>query len=112
MQSGEGHIVDVLNWWYTKFNTSALFEHVVVGLLDLSTVGSMTVERAAKPLKNFVWSKSRNRLRGTNAAMLLRVGMNIRLIFNIHKDAKDAAWNVMGKTITEVHVKALENKKP
>jgi hypothetical protein len=43
------------------------------------TIGSISVERAAKPLKNKVSGKSRNRNSKDKRTVLLRVGLNLRL---------------------------------
>jgi hypothetical protein len=45
----------------------------------MKTTGSISVERAAKPLKNKTANKHRHRLHTDKRAMLLRVGLNLRL---------------------------------
>jgi hypothetical protein len=46
----------------------------------MKTTGSISVERAAKPLKNKVADKTRNRnSKGTKRTVLLRCGLNLRL---------------------------------
>jgi hypothetical protein len=45
----------------------------------METTGSISVERAAKPLKNKVADKSRNRNSKDKLTVLLRVGLNLRL---------------------------------
>jgi hypothetical protein len=47
--------------------------------LSIKGTGSISVERVAKPLKNRVASKDRNRLSNDKRALLLRVGLNLRL---------------------------------
>ena len=42
--------------------------------------GSMDVERAAKPLKNKIMTKQRNRMGRGTAEVLARAGMNMRLL--------------------------------
>ena len=44
------------------------------------------MERVAKPLKNKVMSKERNSLGVGKAEILLRVGVNLRLLLNKHKN--------------------------
>ena len=50
-------------------------------LMSIRTEGSISVERVAKPLKNKVWTNERNRLGPGNAAMMLRVGLNLRFLY-------------------------------
>jgi hypothetical protein len=46
----------------------------------MKTTGSISVERATKPLKNKVADKSRNRnSKDKRSTVLLRVGLNLRL---------------------------------
>jgi hypothetical protein len=45
----------------------------------MKTTGSMSFERAAKPLKNKVSDKSRNRNSKEKRTVLLRCGLNLRL---------------------------------
>lgn len=66
--------------------TSPLYMHVSKTLLSMRTSGSMDVERVAKPLKNFLATKSRNRLKQKKMEMLLRVGMNLNLLYAARKD--------------------------
>ena len=49
----------------------------------------MTVERVAKPLKNFVFSKGRRRLNRQRASQLLRCGLNLRFLNEIKVAMKD-----------------------
>jgi hypothetical protein len=45
----------------------------------MKTTGCISVERAAKPLRNKVADKSRNRNSKDKMTVLLRVGLNLRL---------------------------------
>ena len=75
-----GHIAAVLAWWGINFSATALYKYAAKSLLSLATVGSITVERAAKTLKNMVWTKHNARMGAASASMLLRLGMNLRLL--------------------------------
>jgi hypothetical protein len=73
-----------LLWWDTFYPMSPLYLTIAKPLLSARTVGSIAVERVAKPLKNKVMSKERNQLGVGRAEVLLRAGMNLRLL-NKHK---------------------------
>jgi hypothetical protein len=67
-----------------------LFHQILKPLLSMGTSGSITVERVAKPLKNYVLTKHRNKLGLERANMLLRLGLNLRFLAKqrgIHKGA-------------------------
>ena len=72
-----------LLWWETFNPLSPLYLTIAKPLLSAHTVGSIAVERVAKPLKNKV-SKERNSIGVGRAEVLLRAGMNLRLL-NKHK---------------------------
>jgi hypothetical protein len=65
----------------------------IVPLLSMRTTGSIAVERVAKPLKNFVKSKTRNRNGLDKTEVYLRAGINLRFLYEANK--------VMKKTIKE-----------
>ena len=73
-----------LLWWETFNPLSPLYLTIAKPLLSAHTVGSIAVERVAKPLKNKVMSKERNSIGVGRAEVLLRAGMNLRLL-NKHK---------------------------
>jgi len=52
---------------------------------------SIAVERVAKPLKNKVWTKDRNKLPPESAGLLLRVGLNLRFLHEAKSALKLAA---------------------
>ena len=54
------------------------------------TEGSISVERVAKPLKNKVLTKERNRLGTGRAELLLRAGLNLNFIRAAKQDLKIA----------------------
>ena len=62
------------------------------------TPGSITVERVAKPLKNKVLTKERNRLNTESAAVLLRAGINLRLLSNMKVSVKKTMRGANEKT--------------
>jgi hypothetical protein len=55
------------------------FNCVAKPLLPMKTTGSISVERAAKPLKNKIADKTRNRNSKDKRTVLLRCGLNLRL---------------------------------
>ena len=52
----------------------------------LRTTGSISAERAAKPMKNCVMIKTRNALQKEQGLVMLRAGLNIRLLNRIKKE--------------------------
>jgi hypothetical protein len=64
-------------------------------LLSMRTTGSISVERAAKPLKNKVADKSRNRNSKDKLTVLLRVGLNLRL----KRESLQSVKAVFGKAL-------------
>jgi hypothetical protein len=69
-----------LGWWTVHAGSSLLFTEVARALLSVRITGSMTVERVAKPLKNRVLTKERAKMSSEKAALLLRVGLNLRFM--------------------------------
>jgi hypothetical protein len=65
--------------FFSGFHPTPLFTKVAKPLLSMKTTGSISVERAAKPLKNKVATSERNRLGTDKRSVLLRVGINLRL---------------------------------
>ena len=119
MATEEGHIDGVLNWWSSNHGKSLLYKHVAKSLLSLSTVGSITVERAAKPLKIKVWTKGRNKMLAERACMLLRTGLNLRLLRNVHRKLLENAARALvagdrvGTSVPQIrslHARQVESK--
>ena len=69
-----------LAWFSTWKADSILYQKIGKPLMSLRSTGSMTVERAAKPMKNSVYTKFRRRLSPGRSSMLLRVGLNLRFL--------------------------------
>ena len=57
--------------------------------MSLRTTGSITVERVAKPLKNYVFLKGQRRIDRQRASQLLRCGLNLKFLNEIKVDMKD-----------------------
>jgi hypothetical protein len=65
--------------FFADITPTSYFETVAKPLLSIKTTGSISAERVAKPLKNKVAEKSRNRNSTAKRALLLRCGVNLRL---------------------------------
>jgi hypothetical protein len=74
-------------------------------LLSIKTTGSISVERVAKPLKNNVVHKYRNRLNLDSRALLLRVGMNLCL----KKESMRSMKAALGKAVDPSEAFIYEN---
>jgi len=57
---------------------------------DRHSTGSITVERVAKPMKNDVLSKFRQRLGEERAEMCMRAGMNLGFLMNSRAQIRSA----------------------
>jgi hypothetical protein len=80
--------------FFADVNPTPYFQLVAKPLLSIKTTGSISVERVAKPLKNKVATKERNRLDTDKRAVLLRAGLNLRLKSESLKSAKTALGKV------------------
>lgn len=69
-----------IEWWKLRCESTVLYKKVVSPLLSTRTTGSITVERAAKTIKNNVCIPIRNRLRSEKASLIMRVGWNLKLL--------------------------------
>ena len=77
---GTGKHMSRLAWFLTWHPESILFLRIAKPLLSLRTSGSMTVERVAKPLKNFVYTKYPHRMSPEQSNILLRTGLNLKFL--------------------------------
>ena len=70
---------------------SDFYTHVAKRLLSMRTTGSISVERAAKPMKNNVMIKTRNTLKKDKGLVLLRAGLNMRVLYRVKKIVIESA---------------------
>ena len=78
---------------YARF--SPLYQQIGKRLLSMKTVGSMDVERTAKPFKHCMLSKDRNRLSDERGVVMFRAGQNLKHLHHARESIK-------GKVYTEV----------
>ena len=71
------------------------YQQIGKRLLSMKTVGSMDVERTAKPFKHCKLSKDRNRLSDERGVVLFRAGQNLKHLHHARESIK-------GKVYTEV----------
>ena len=88
-----GAISGRLGWFECYAGSSDFYRFVAKPLLSMGTVGSMDCERRAKPLKNTILTKERNRLSDPTGVALLRGYENLRHIMHAKK--------VLGKRIAD-----------
>ena len=69
-------------------NRGQLYETILKPLLSMGTSGSVSVERIAKPMKNYILNKHRNKLGLMRAHMCLRVGLNLRFLAKARGELK------------------------
>jgi hypothetical protein len=74
--------------FFAGFPPTSFYDRLAKPLLSIKATGSICVERAAKPLKNKVATKERNRLGTDKRDMLLRVGINMHLKTTTLKSVK------------------------
>ena len=70
---------------------SDFYTHVAKRLLSMRSTGSISVERAAKPMKNNVMIKTRNTLKKDKGLVLLRAGLNMRVLYRVKKIVIESA---------------------
>ena len=85
--------------FFADLTPTAYFVIVAKPLLSIKTTGSISVERVAKPLKNKVAEKHRNRLDIDKRALLLRVGLNMRL----QKESMRSVKAALGKAVVDLN---------
>jgi hypothetical protein len=61
---------------YARF--SPLYQQAGKHLLSMKSVGSMDVERTAKPFKHCIITKDRNRLSDAKGVVMFRAGQNLK----------------------------------
>ncbi len=71
---------------YARF--SPLYQQVWKRLLSMKSVGSMDVERMAKPFKHSILTKDRNALSDEKGIVLFRTGQNLKHLHHAPKVIK------------------------
>ena len=80
--------------FFSTLELTAFVKQTVTSLLSITrSVGSISVERVAKPLKNKVLTKARNQLEDEKAELLLRVGLNLTFLAKANKAARPVTKN-------------------
>ena len=79
-----------LRFFEAHYPASPFYQHVAKRLLSMRTAGSISVERAAKPMKNYIMTKTRSRLKKEKGDVCLRAGLNMRL-YGVKKGLTDNA---------------------
>ena len=64
--------------FFSGVHITPFFSKIANPLLSMKTTGSVSVERAAKPLKNKLATNDRNRMDTNSRSLLLRVGINLQ----------------------------------
>ena len=80
-----GAISGRLTWFECYAGSSDFYRLVAKPLMSMGTVGSMDCERRAKPLKNTILVKERNRMKDPTGVALLRAKENLRHIMHAKK---------------------------
>ena len=62
-----------------EYSDIAYARYIAKPLLSMKTAGSVSVERVAKPLKDGVLTRNRNRLGNERRIVALRAGLNLNL---------------------------------
>ena len=84
---------------YASF--SPLYQQIGKRLLSMKTVGSMDVERTAKPFKHCMLSKDRNRLSDERGVVMFRAGQNLKHLHHARESIKGKVYaGVLGTDST------------
>ena len=75
---------------YARF--SSLYQLVGKRLLSMKSVGSMDVERTAKPFKHSILTKERNSLKDERGIVLFRAGQNLKHLHHARIAIKGKAY--------------------
>ena len=75
---------------YARF--SPLYQQVGKRLLSMKSVGSMDVERMAKPFKHSILTKDRNALSNEKGIVLFRAGQNLKHLHHANKAIKGKVY--------------------
>jgi hypothetical protein len=75
---------------YARF--SPLCQQVGKRLLSMKSVGSMDVERTAKPFKHCMLSKDRNRLFDEKGIVMFRAGQNLKHLHHARESIKGKVY--------------------
>ena len=75
---------------YARF--SSLYQLVGKRLLSMKSVGSMDVERTAKPFKHSIFTKERNSLKDERGIVLFRAGQNLKHLHHARITIKGKAY--------------------
>ena len=75
----------------------------------MRTTGSISVERAAKPMKNNVMIKTRGRLMKEKGLVMLRAGLNMRLLERVKRGLNDMALDSGSDWDTESEAEAEDS---
>ena len=77
-----------LHWFEAYEPQSPFYQFVAKPLLSMRTTGSMDTECAAKPLKNALLTKQRNRLSDHKAMVLFRASQNLKHLHRFKTEMK------------------------
>ncbi len=84
---------------YARF--SPLYQQVGKHLLSIKSVGSMYVERTAKPFKHCILTKDRNRLSDEKRVVMFRAGQNLKHLHHARTAIKGKVYaGVVGTDYT------------
>jgi hypothetical protein len=89
--------------------SSSFYKHIAKRLLSMRTTGSISVERAAKPMKNNVMIKTRGRLMKEKGLVMLRAGLNMRLLERVKRGLNDMALDSGSDWDTESEAEAEDS---